>query len=867
MVNSPGLAPMSEPSTHSPRRIAGWALVGALGVLVGLGLLYVLVTLFRLPVPLASLLNAAVMLMLRFWANNRWVFGRSQVHWADFQRYCAASAGGFVVWYLTLNGLAWAGVHYLLAALLAVGCSVTVNFTTNFFWVWGNPPLPAPEADSRRRNTGALAKLAGTLGAATLLVHHAAFWIDHVLWDEVSFEKMAADGDLSGKLQALIDQRIPSVYYFYALFAHLPEPTWLLRVANLFSLWLTATCVAAVLLDYGRVSRRSATMAGLLVVCYPAYQLYANAGATIYVVCLAFFAAGSWCFFRGLRTPTANRWWLVVAAAAWVGSFLMQSLFVYCYAVMTVGLLVAWDQEPPWQRPDRAQVTRFYGWFALAPVINYQLLRLLFDLHPYFGSAGVGYNVPHFDPVPLGRDFLASLSSTLIAPIMRSLRGPELMAAAAGAVFSLWLGKTASRPSLPMAVPHRAWRLQIAGALLLGAAILPYAAVGKPPQISGVQTRFAILVAPSLAVLVAGVMETCRGVRARRIASAVVGALLGAFAMQHARAYVDWQLCAIKDQACIAALRRLPPPVNTAYFFVRGDHLEHTYAREFYDWGYIFHRAWGGYHRIGLPEGRPPAASGPSATSFGLSRDLIANFSRWMGYGDSAAADNVAVIAFEESRDFASLSHHPWSAVARDLAARVHLGLSTREQLLTGYVPSARIESVTRPLADATQLPLLPLRSTSWLVASTRPLLSSAGAAPHVTVHGADGGLFEVLPAGTRGLLVRYQALVAPAPPAEIAVRVEIPSPMQGASARWGMALRITRHSALTPPRLVLVSAGGLETEGEWTSSTADWLEVWNPAGTVPVCAWILWRPKSTEERLTVRELHAGWSPSPGPRL
>ena len=80
----------------------------------------------------------------------------------------------------------------------------------------------------------------GCLLLAVAIVHHPVLWIDHVLWDEISFEKMAAIGDLSGKITSLADQGLGAAYPFYAVFAHIPEPTRMLRLCSFLSIWVLA---------------------------------------------------------------------------------------------------------------------------------------------------------------------------------------------------------------------------------------------------------------------------------------------------------------------------------------------------------------------------------------------------------------------------------------------------------------------------------------------------------------------------------------------------------------------------------------------------------------------------------------------------
>jgi len=103
---------------------------------LNLGLLYLLVDVLGVPFFLAPLASAEICLTLRFLANDRWVFGHPRPTWRRLGAYHIAVAGGFVLWWATSNILVFFGVHYLLAALLAIVGSIGFNLATNFAWIW-----------------------------------------------------------------------------------------------------------------------------------------------------------------------------------------------------------------------------------------------------------------------------------------------------------------------------------------------------------------------------------------------------------------------------------------------------------------------------------------------------------------------------------------------------------------------------------------------------------------------------------------------------------------------------------------------------------------------------------------------------------
>lgn len=137
-----------SPVNHPPPgRALKWIAVGAACMGLNLALLGALVDLAHWSVPVATLVVAIFGTVLRFLANDRLVFGHRLPAWSRFTAYCIATSGSICVGYVLVNTLVWLGLHYLLAALVTTACSVTLNFASNFLWVWRqgdhSPTTPA----------------------------------------------------------------------------------------------------------------------------------------------------------------------------------------------------------------------------------------------------------------------------------------------------------------------------------------------------------------------------------------------------------------------------------------------------------------------------------------------------------------------------------------------------------------------------------------------------------------------------------------------------------------------------------------------------------------------------------------------------
>lgn len=123
-----------------------WLAVGLTATATNFGLLYLLVGRLGVPFIIAPALSAAISTSLRFLATDRWVFGHPRPTWRRFWEFQIAAAGGLLIWWATSNLMVLVGVHYLWAALFAIGCSLSVAAIAHFRWIWRargqTPKLP-----------------------------------------------------------------------------------------------------------------------------------------------------------------------------------------------------------------------------------------------------------------------------------------------------------------------------------------------------------------------------------------------------------------------------------------------------------------------------------------------------------------------------------------------------------------------------------------------------------------------------------------------------------------------------------------------------------------------------------------------------
>ena len=477
-----------------------------------------------------------------------------------------------------------------------------------------------------------------------------------------------------------------------------------------------------------------------------------------------------------------------------------------------------------------------------------------------------------FDRISTGSEGPFPLS--LVIPFERVFRETRLLLSATVATVGLlFLARLSGPPGGAQSPGTRravsAAKLVAAGLVLIAAGLYPFIVTGKAPAADGPESRFAILVAPSLGVAAAGLGSFFfrpDHPRIRRIIAWVGIFLLTAFALQDARIYADWQACAIKDKIVEIALRRLEPPPGVDDFVIRGTHLEHTYHRRFYDWGLLLHEAWGGYDRIAVPLDEWRLVRRQDYTPLGLNREMVANFRRWMGYGQPGPPDRWCLIDIGVRPGIDAGPGGVYALVGEDILHRLGLCAQTRAEWLLGYVSNTAISAVHDfPFSSSLLQPVrFDWRNAQEIrVAATLalPVRSSAfsgiGADPDLS------GAFSIEPSGDATFAIRCEALPAHGGAAMLSLRMLVRSTgsvRKPPSPGFGVACDFKVSPGAPRPQLVLVTIPYLENPGYESIPGLDSIETWSTA--TPSHALLIWSPDAAGEVLEVRSLKAGYTKS-----
>ncbi len=117
-----------------------FAIVGGSGVLVNMGLLFILTRFFSVRLEIASPIAIEVSILTNFTLNNLWTFKKRNTHvpfWTRLFRYHLVTGLAGIVNYLVLlllvNNF---GLHDMLSNLIGILIGTAITYSLNSLWTW-----------------------------------------------------------------------------------------------------------------------------------------------------------------------------------------------------------------------------------------------------------------------------------------------------------------------------------------------------------------------------------------------------------------------------------------------------------------------------------------------------------------------------------------------------------------------------------------------------------------------------------------------------------------------------------------------------------------------------------------------------------
>ncbi len=117
-----------------------FGIVGGSGVLVNMGLLYILTRFLSVRLEIASVIAIETSILSNFFLNNLWTFKKRDTpvpFWIRLFRYHLVTGLAGVVNYLILLLLVNTfGLHDMLSNLIGIVIGTFINYSLNSLWTW-----------------------------------------------------------------------------------------------------------------------------------------------------------------------------------------------------------------------------------------------------------------------------------------------------------------------------------------------------------------------------------------------------------------------------------------------------------------------------------------------------------------------------------------------------------------------------------------------------------------------------------------------------------------------------------------------------------------------------------------------------------
>jgi len=131
-----------KPNIKSKRleELIKFGIVGGSGVLVNMGLLFVLTRYVSVRLEIASVIAIETSILSNFFLNNLWTFSKRDTHvpfWVRLFRYHLVTGLAGIVNYLVLLLLVKTlGLHDMLSNLIGIAIGTLINYSLNSLWTW-----------------------------------------------------------------------------------------------------------------------------------------------------------------------------------------------------------------------------------------------------------------------------------------------------------------------------------------------------------------------------------------------------------------------------------------------------------------------------------------------------------------------------------------------------------------------------------------------------------------------------------------------------------------------------------------------------------------------------------------------------------
>ncbi len=498
----------------------------------------------------------------------------------------------------------------------------------------------------------------------SLFVNWPIFFSDLLVNDDLSIITAQESGDFDGLKASFFDQAKPSAYYIHRILAFiLPVGKTYYLAVNFFCITLTAMLFFAIARQAWHLSKSTALISALGVLCFPAYGIQPFAVAVLKFIASTMLFGGIFLahrYWRGeLKWPSLFvACFMVAESALHASSIPFLHAFLFSFFLVEIHKRVAGKNQPHY-----SLVKGFYicVLLSIAVTLTFLIETFLFKQHDYFRGS---YNQIKLEPLFIINGLIAGIKATFGGQFVRlsEIHGARLLTIvlfnAIGTMILIYFPRNSTSDEQDKRTTGSLFLLFMVVFLLI-MAVFPYAAVGKIPVAEGYQSRWASYVGVGGGLFLGLLYEVGRSTKHRVFKYSMLSItvyLMLAFTSVIWDNYGKWQRVAIENNAMVAKLKTLPQHRDIDFFCVDTDILsEQFYFRRWYDWAYIYSKSWPtnretmGFNssycrdRAMYKDGKLPTEL-PLVSIIPASPEDMGNFAKWMYYGKSKTSYRLATV-------------------------------------------------------------------------------------------------------------------------------------------------------------------------------------------------------------------------------
>ena len=446
-----------------------------------------------------------------------------------------------------------------------------------------------------------------SLFALVLLSHGYLAFSDGLIVDDWWVNDWLESGDWNKITYLTVTNGLYFKRYFFGLLTLFPNPNQAGNYLTIAALGLLSIFTFILFLKTRYFSRREAFIIAALVGTVPAVKIYGNLMPMFfYVSCYLIFILCCLCLLIAKHKSWMT--FILLRCFAVIGffiSFSMGSLLVFFYGfICGLALLDAHNTHRLTMSAGIRWITRHLDLIAL-PFLFWIWRRTFFP--------GVDSNADYQQPsLAFFHDLPFLLYNLIIYEVPTVLFGPVSTVFAfpiLGIVIFIFatLGAllVTRHKFLEREWPNRSspiWPLILFGAVILFLSIFPYWAIGRSFSPDGFGSRYAILMPLPLAIFaIAFVRKTAMANVLRSPCYAIWCIFFFfqlCFAVENAKAYLNWQLIGIKDKAVVVDLSKSNEWKNFSIIKVYDEFVIHPFYEQTWNrWPYIIATSAGDYKR------------------------------------------------------------------------------------------------------------------------------------------------------------------------------------------------------------------------------------------------------------------------------